>query len=884
MELKVSPEKPGFSSSDVGSDPEDKEISEGEDEDDDRNHKHRRRDAHSEYLDGDSPDQGLTRAYRKRNRPFDNGYSYREGDSQANETWRNHNSFSDRGFPSRFEKRRSNPTLFPEAPLYSHQRIRGGRGREPISWGIPDSRLGLLDISSQVVQPGHGPSVSYAGRGFASVSNMQSTSWNPFGLVPSILNGRLDSLHPLGLQGAFRPSITPPMNIGIPRQRCRDFEERGFCLRGDMCPMEHGVNRIVVDDVQSLSQFNLPVALPGSQLLGTSSAQGPLHINNKAFHAKINKPETTQDFGLNGGVFGGFLAGASDVYDPDQPLWTNDDPETSATLCALNQSTADGTNGLLDVELSNRQKFESAEEFNEELPLKNATTTTGSQSSSVWGRISGLKPSSEAKEKFGSVGTSSSYLEPEIKSEKALSKCVPDVPFQVKESFLKQHSNYSFRNIRKPSQKALRTLFVNGIPLKDNRREALLSHFQKFGEVIDIYSPTHSDRAFVQFSQMEEAEAALEAPDAVMGNRFIKLFWANRDNIPDDRISGGDSVPIIPRVPSLLDKGKENPHRASGKEGNAHAHVGQLPVHEHSKPMDGHGPKAPPPQQKKLERLELLKEELRKKQEMLELKRNEFRRQLDKLEEQAVGSKDGTTKRLKGETPPSHAKAETSKSSPRDNMKTDNITSTEHAMSHKSASNPTVPVQEEPIEPSFRPPLSGTPWAVNRFKLDNRPTAFRIVSPLPAGLANVAALEEHFSAYGELCSVELAESQQDTKDASVSSNVSARVSFTTRPFAEKAFLHGKLWQGHKLQFMWLKSVNSGKEGGGSGNLSAANKRQPDAKVQTFERNAPTYYQKTAPLVSDENDHLEIEAKIDIGEGEKDSKSSSTSSLNEKQPS
>ncbi|KAL6520221.1 hypothetical protein OROMI_032401 [Orobanche minor] len=883
MELKVSPEKPGFSSSDVASDPEDKILSEGEDEDDDRNHKHRRRDAHSEYIDGDSPDQGLARVYRKRNRPFENGFSYREGDSQADETWRNHNSFADRDFPSRFEKRRSNPALFSEAPLDLHQRIRGGRGREPISWGIRDSRFGLLDISSQVVQPGLVPSASYAGRGLASVSNMQSTSWNPFGLVPGILNGRLDPLHPLGLQGPFRPSISPPMNIGIPRQRCRDFDERGFCLRGDMCPMEHGVNRIVVDDVQSLSQFNLPVALPGSQLLGTSSAHGPLHINNKAFHAKISKPGTTKDFALNGGVFGGSLAGASDVYDPDQPLWTKDDPETSAALCALNQSTADGTDALLDVELSNCQKFESVEEFDEELPLKNATTTTGPQSSSVWGRISGLKRSSEAKEKFDSVGTSSSYLEPEIKSQKALSMCAPDVPFEVKESSLKQHSNYSFRNVRKPSQKALRTLFVNGIPLKDNRREALLSHFQKFGEVIDIYSPTHSDRAFVQFSQMEEAEAALEAPDAVMGNRFIKLFWANRDNIPDDRISGGGSVPITPRAPSLVDKGKENPHRAIGKEGNAHAPVGQLPVHEHPKPIIGHGPKAPPPQQKKLESLELLKEELRKKQEMLELKRNEFRRQLDKLEEQAVGSKDGT-KRLKGETLPNHAKAETSKSSPRDNMKTNNITSTEHAMSDKSASNPTVPVQEEPLKPSFRSPFSGTPWAVNRFKLDNRPTTFRIVSPLPAGLANVAALEEHFSAYGELCSVELAESLQDTKDASVSSNVSARVSFTTRPFAEKAFLHGKSWQGHKLQFMWLKSVNSGIEGGGSGNLSAASKRQSDAKVQPIERDAPIYYQKTAPLGSDENDHLEIEAKVDTGEGEKDYKSSSTSSSNEKQPS
>jgi len=49
--------------------------------------------------------------------------------------------------------------------------------------------------------------------------------------------------------------------------------------------------------------------------------------------------------------------------------------------------------------------------------------------------------------------------------------------------------------IRKPSQKALRTLFVNGIPHKSNRKEAL-AHFKKFGEVINIYIPMNIERAF----------------------------------------------------------------------------------------------------------------------------------------------------------------------------------------------------------------------------------------------------------------------------------------------------------------------------------------------------------------------------------------------------
>lgn len=108
-----------------------------------------------------------------------------------------------------------------------------------------------------------------------------------------------------------------------------------------------------------------------------------------------------------------------------------------------------------------------------------------------------------------------------------------------------------------------------------------------------------------------------------------------------------------------------------------------------------------------------------------------------------MGTKDVTvsdlnTNKLKGETPPNHAKPEIAKSSAKNKIMDEKTTSGDHVVSHTSNSNPTMPLQE-PLKPSFRPvaPL-GTPFAVNRFKLDNRPTAFRIVPPLPAGLANVS--------------------------------------------------------------------------------------------------------------------------------------------------
>ncbi|KAG6392494.1 hypothetical protein SASPL_146716 [Salvia splendens] len=930
MELKVSPEKPGFSSSDVASDTEEKEISEGEDDDDDRNHKHRRQEARSQSQEGESLDNHLKRPYRKRNRPFENGYSYR--DPQSGEPWRNYNMASDRDFPTRFDKRRFNQGSFSKAPMDLNQRIRGnhnlpgevgfarGRGREPVPWGIHDARFGLVDVASQIVQPGPVPSAMFAGRGLSNVSSAHGTSWNAFGLVPSLPNGGLDSLHPLGLQGPLRPAIIPPANVGLPRQRCRDFEERGFCLRGDMCLMEHGVNRIVVEDVQDLnmntpclSQFNLPVSLPGSQLLGASSAQGALPVNNKVFPAKSSKPGMNVDgYGLNGGVVGGSMAGAStsDVYDPDQPLWAN---ETTAALIALNQANVDETESFMDMDLPNQHNVESIEGLNDGRPLRNANTS-GSQSTSVWGRISSSKHDSEQ----------------ENKTVKTLNTDRSNVPNQdkwmnvngdgsiVKESFGKKQSDF-VRDTRTPAQRGLRTLFVNYIPLKDNKKENLLSHFQKFGEVVDIYIPMQTEWAFVQFSKREEAAEALKAPDAVMGNRFIKLWWANRNNIPDDGISGYNAAPITPRGTShppvsnqfILDKGKENPHPVVGKDSNSHATVGQQPVSDHPKSVITNGSKAPPLQQKKFESLEILKEELRKKQELLDQKRNEFRRQLDKLQKQAVGSKDipasdSTTKKIKGETPPNQSKMENSKSSPRDGLSIENTRSEQHYVTHTSTS--TMPIHE-PLKPSFRlhAPL-GTPFVANRFKLDNRPTVFKVVPPLPSDLANVAALEEHFSSYGDLASVVLEESElQETNDASVSSSdVSACVSFTTRRSAERAFSHGKSWQGHKLQFSWLTSINTSKEvdksgnppatsnasvntgkevdshgnlptaSGASdsiGNLPAASNAPSDVDTQTSGDDASADNQRTP--ASEPGNH-KVEADADSAEQEKDSKSTSPS--------
>ena len=203
--------------------------------------------------------------------------------------------------------------------------------------------------------------------------------------------------------------------------------------------------------------------------------------------------------------------------------------------------------------------------------------------------------------------------------------------------------NDAVNNTRTPTQKAMRTLFVNGVPHESNRRDLILAHFQKFGKVIDIHIPISSERAFVQFSKREEAESALKAPDAVMGNRFIKLWWANRDSIPDNVLSTGNGASVKGRVMTASGGQNQLPIAAASKsnhvtstaKGPAFHGCGAPSSAEQPKPVGfASVPKVTPVQQKKADDLERLKETLRKKQEMLEQKREEFRKKLAMLEKQ----------------------------------------------------------------------------------------------------------------------------------------------------------------------------------------------------------------------------------------------------------
>lgn len=784
-------------------DSENFEIS--DDDEDDRNHKHRRRDARPQSFDESLEEQAAGRPFKRRPKISGNGQPFGGADSRGEAQKDFVPKFKRRPGPGAHSRGGRMNQSFHSASAATRPPMARGRGRNGAPWAQHDPRfnaLDMMDFASHMASQGPPTHPGlFMGAPMPSSGSAQNGSWGPYGFMPGMPNGMLDPVHPHGMQGPIQPAMSPLIDLGMHRQRCRDFEERGFCLRGDMCPMEHGVNRIVVEDMQSLSQFNLPVSVPNAPGLGIQSEAGTAHVNltnlggNKGVPGKDIKSGVADDTLKLNGSTASAVANA-DVYDPDQPLWNNEQPEASSAGFAHNND------GVWNAETSS---YEAGWDH-----ANQGFAADGSQNSksSVWGRIASKRKSGPGKT-ANTTSTSATGNQRSDYYDDMAPSTVQLKPASTKDTNGQSNSRMLGdvgRQTNRAPHKASRTLYVNGIPQESNRWEALLSHFQKFGQVIDIYVPANSEKAFVQFSKREEAEAALKAPDAVMGNRFIKLWWANRDRITEegeDRISS-KPVPTNSAIPqpSSSNRGKDlqstTPRASSGSSAS------------------GTGPKTLPansmtsisPAPKRQESLELL-EELRKKQDMLAQKRAELRQQLEKyVNQKSSGNPVKQTEASGKEVVPNAAgKVGDIRSL---NTGTEGLQEVASTLEKKNSAElassspkyaPTS-TQKPAVVVKQTSPLLAQPQ--NRFKLDNRTTTFRILPPLPPEIANESVLKDHFAAFGELSSVVLEDAEAHNHDTTLPSlSCSACVTYTTRQSAEKAFITGKSCKGHMLRFMWL---------------------------------------------------------------------------------
>lgn len=77
------------------------------------------------------------------------------------------------------------------------------------------------------------------------------------------------------------------------------------------------------------------------------------------------------------------------------------------------------------------------------------------------------------------------------------------------------------------------SLEVKRIPSSQNTISDLNSHFVQFGKIVNIQINFEDDpeAALITFSSPHEANAAYKSTEAVLNNRFIRVFWHNKEKV-----------------------------------------------------------------------------------------------------------------------------------------------------------------------------------------------------------------------------------------------------------------------------------------------------------------------------------------------------------------
>lgn len=876
------------------------------DEDDDRNPKHTRR-----IVDSPSFSQGedVRSICNKRVRPVSNDQSVLDSEEISKQCRDSTLIHTDREGSRKYHKirhgstfsslsnvdgdhKRGSQTMYNEAVTHGFDSVnapihlpRGqGRGINTGPWGIHDPRFPsyeTLDFSSAAPLRS-GVTNLYPGRAILNHGKTTNPPWVPFAPLPGLTNGGLEQprLMYTGLQGhGLSLNSTIGIGIGIGHPRCRDFEERGFCLRGDMCPMEHGANRIVVDDFQSLSKLNLSVPNPSRRLMGMGTVTGgessAAVISISSGSAKKNSYDKNIGYGdsVHMNASPTSTVGIDpDLYDPDQPFLNNGHPEASSLLRKL-PSLRKGENGYLSDGNPHDRPGHVISDIGVNIRPQRCVTSAGisqNKVSSVWDRIGPREPEEGSSggalqrgkqtkelydgqhsysngEKRANETDSDQHSESKgigMQHRKARETGTYGVRVDTGSDSSKHPESVGHvtqRNVdqrsRRGNQKAQRTLFVFCIPPQNNKAELLLSHFKKFGEVLGIRIPPNTDRAFVQYSSKTEAEAALTSTDAVMGNRFIKLAWAKWDSTmelektsatlaPCGKSSNAMAVAIpvspVPKQNITNSVLPFSPRVSTSEAINADSRsVKPMPANESRSSTIS----TVVHKQETLDSLKLL----RQKQEILAQKREDFRRHLEKLAKQGIGTrvehsdKNPAAKRQKtedavtGSNNPYSVNLELASGPVIRNDKGINKHTSEGVLKQISGSRSLSPAAiSHPLPKisklslaSSSGPLSGPRFSPNRFKLDNRSTALKILSPLPHGPLDIVALKEHFALFGDLSSVEVEDAKHQCNESSkISETCVIRVTYATRHAAERAFIEGRCWQGKNLQLAWVMTSNT----------------------------------------------------------------------------
>ncbi|XP_015219110.2 RNA-binding protein 26 isoform X3 [Lepisosteus oculatus] len=336
------------------------------------------------------------------------------------------------------------------------------------------------------------------------------------------------------------------------RKRCRDYDEKGFCMRGDMCPFDHGSDPVVVEDV------NLPGILP-FQGQPPPVVEGPPPPGLPPPPPLMTPPVNLRPPVPPPGPLPPSLPPVAGPPPPLPPLQPSgmDAPPNSMTSSVPTIVTS----GIHPPPQTQPPLFTS-ETYETDVYNPEAPSITSTSRPVYRHRVHAQRPNLIGLT-LGEVdlphrekpNSNNMRIVVESESRKRTSASLdggipPKKPWFDKQNFNKCNNQGFQKKIPFGSENA--KLEVRKIPLELNNISKLNEHFSKFGTIVNLQVAYQNDPegALIQFLTHEEAKRAISSTEAVLNNRFIKVFWhredaATKTQLPSQGLQSSSHLPAV---------------------------------------------------------------------------------------------------------------------------------------------------------------------------------------------------------------------------------------------------------------------------------------------------------------------------------------------------
>ncbi|KAM6379845.1 RNA-binding protein 27-like isoform 3-T3 [Pluvialis apricaria] len=273
-----------------------------------------------------------------------------------------------------------------------------------------------------------------------------------------------------------------------PKRRCRDYDERGFCVLGDLCQFDHGNDPLVVDEVSLPSMIPFPPPPPG---LPPPPGMLLPPLPGPARNLRLPVPQ------------------AHPQAPPPVVLPVPRPPLTQSSL--INNRDQPGTSAVPSLAPVGARLPP---------PLPQNLLYTVSEPANIIIQTEPPIPITNNSSNVTRV-----VLEPDSRKRSPSSMECPPLkkPWLGKQA----NNNQNKPGFLKKNQYTNTKLEVRKIPSELNNITQLNEHFSKFGTIVNIQVAFQNDpeAALIQYLTNDEARKAISSTEAVLNNRFIRVLW-----------------------------------------------------------------------------------------------------------------------------------------------------------------------------------------------------------------------------------------------------------------------------------------------------------------------------------------------------------------------